>query len=200
MLSTSCHLSLIHVFHTGCSTGAGGNAYNQLAVLASYESDDLAAAFFYIRCGSCCSLFLGSVGVPSSSSAAGVAVAATGSNLVVVTDRQVDLQAGKRLLAAASRVRQVFPCPNTPEYHWRAVMVTCLQGPGISRPLLRGTREPRHPFRAEPGGMRQAGGSGSSCAWRAGAARAAARQPGNQGAANEVGGMRAGAGTLWAPM
>ncbi|KAI7836776.1 hypothetical protein COHA_009356 [Chlorella ohadii] len=28
---------------------AGGNAYNQLAVLASYEGDDLAAAFFYIR-------------------------------------------------------------------------------------------------------------------------------------------------------
>jgi protein SMG7 len=28
---------------------AGGNSYNQLAVLSSYEGDDLAAAFFYIR-------------------------------------------------------------------------------------------------------------------------------------------------------
>lgn len=35
---------------TPSSVSAGGNAYNQLAVLASYEGDDLAAAFFYIRC------------------------------------------------------------------------------------------------------------------------------------------------------
>lgn len=27
----------------------GGAAYNQLAVLAAYEGDDLAAAFFYFR-------------------------------------------------------------------------------------------------------------------------------------------------------
>jgi len=28
---------------------AGGNSYNQLAVLCSYETDDLGAVFFYIR-------------------------------------------------------------------------------------------------------------------------------------------------------
>ena len=33
--------------HVMCS--AGGNSYNQLAVLATYEQDELGAAFYYLR-------------------------------------------------------------------------------------------------------------------------------------------------------
>lgn len=29
---------------------AGGNSYNQLAVLATHEQDELGAAFYYLRC------------------------------------------------------------------------------------------------------------------------------------------------------